>query len=427
MATAIKPSDRDIPTRPNEDVGEARLPDVQENSLQPIRLDGSHSRLKSLIPFFRKEGPRFPWLGVSFILGVLMPGLASVIYFAFIAAPQFVVETRLVVRAAELGGGGSGSDQPDIAVGGSAAMSYSAAAQPAHIVAHYIRSQAAVEDLLKRVDLREIYTRGDTDPLSRLKKDASIEELTRYWLTMTRAYVDAPSGIITVEVKAFRATDAYAIAQALIAASENLVNEMSHKARQDILQAAEEEVRRADEQLRAALLALQQARNSEGMLDPVKAADETAKLLMQLMAEKVRIDSELYVASRSLSSESPTVRQLTARVQILDRQIETLRASLAGDSTSKANVAASFRKFEELETRRLLAEKLLTISEDGLERARIRADRQILYFMVFVPPTLPSRALLPKRLAYSLIFPLGFLVAWAILALLWKTVEDHRT
>jgi len=289
-----------------------------------------------------------------------------------------------------------------------------------------MRSRAAVEELLKRLDLRELYARGEADPISRLKAGASIEELTAYWLRMTRAYVDGPSGIIIVEVRAFRPSDAYAIAQALIAVSETLVNEMSRKARRDILQAAEEEVRRADEQLRAALLALQEVRDSEHMLDPVKAAEEVAKLLMQLTSDKARLESELYVASRSLSPDSPTVRQHAARLQILDRQIETLRAGLAGDSTSKANVASSLRKFEELETKRLLAEKLLAISEEGLERARIRADRQILYFMVFVPPTLPTKALLPKRLEYSLIFPLGFLVAWGILALLWKTVEDHK-
>lgn len=425
MATATKSSDDGTATSVRDDLVEGRsLISPNDGQLESVRTDQSKLRLKSLILFVRGQRPRLSWEAISFVLCVLIPSIAAVVYFAFFAAPQFVVEARFVVRAAELKS--SASDQAETAVGSGASISYSASTQPAHIVAHYIRSRAVVEELLKRLDLREIYTREEADPISRLKKGASIEELTDYWLGMTRAYVDAPSGIITVEVKAFRPGDAYAIAQALIAVSENLVNEMSRKARKDILQAAEEEVRRADAQLRATLLALQQARDNEQMLDPVKAADEVGKLLMQLTTDKVRIESELYVASRSLSPESPTVRQLTARLQILDRQIETLRAGLAGDSTSRANVAASLRKFEELETRRLLTEKLLTMAEDGLERARIRADRQILYFMVFVPPTLPIKALLPKRLAYSLIFPLGLLVAWGILVLLWKTVEDHR-
>lgn len=424
MALATRPPIDGTATPVPDAIGETQLPSVAEDRGTGLPATGRRSRLASLVPFFGERRPRFSWEGISFILCVIIPSIASVVYFALIAAPQYVVETRLVVRAADFKG--SGAEPGTVSVGGSAAVSFSAAAQPAHIVAHFIRSRAIVEELLKRIDLREMYSRDQSDPLSRLKANASIEELTRYWQTMTRAYVDAPSGIITVEVKAFRAADAYAISQAIIAVSENLVNDISRKARRDILQGAEEEVRRADEQLRSVLKAFQEARDSEGMLDPVKTAKETGKLLIALAAEKVRLESDLFVASKSLSPEAPTIRQLTARLQVLDDQIKKLQAGLAGDATSQANVAASLRKFEELETRRILAEKLLTISEDGLERARVRADRQLLYFMVFVPPTLPSKALLPARLAYSFIFPLGFLVAWAILALLWKTVEDHR-
>ena len=403
---------------------EAQLPSATDAGLEGLAVAKPRSKLASLIPFFGEERrTRMSWELATFLVFVVLPSFVAVIYFAFIAAPVYVVETRLVVRSADIRGG---TDANNVSVGSSAAVAYSAAAQPAHIVAHFIRSRSIVEEVLQRVDLRQIYTHDDTDPLSRLKENASIEELTKYWQNMTRAYVDGPSGIIFVEVKAFRAEDAYAISEAVIAVSEKLVNEISRKARRDILQAAEEELQHADEQLRGVLAGLQQARNNEGMLDPVKAAEATSKLLIELTAEKVRLENDIFVASRSLSQNAPSIRQSKARLQALDDQIEKLRGGLAGDATAKANVAASLRKFEELETRRLLAEKLLTISEEGLERARARADRQLIYFMVFVPPTMPTKALLPARLSYSIIFPLGFLIAWAIGTLLWKTIEDHR-
>lgn len=396
---------------------ETPLGDVARNQ---VSLRNSRS------PFSNLRAMKASWELISFIIFVLIPSIGAVFYFALIAAPQFVAETRFVIRSADLSS--PAADRPDnLSNSQGASVAYSPTSQNAYIIAHYIRSRAAVEDLLKKIDLREIYAGQDADSLARLGRNASIEELTDYWLNMIRAYVDSPSGIVTVEVRAFKASDALKIAQALVVLSENLVNEISRKARQDVLRTAEEEVLNTNATLRSTLVELQRTRDSEGMLDPRWAAEETGKLLFQLMAHRARLESDVYVASRSLGRDTPNVRQLTARLEITNQQIESLKAAVAGDSTSATNIASSLRKFEELEIKRLLAEKLLSMAEDGLERARIRAERQNLYFMVFMAPSLPVEALLPKRVAYSFIVPLGFLVAWGILMLLWKTIEDHRT
>lgn len=365
------------------------------------------------------------WVGASFIVFVVFPSIAVILYFAFIAAPQFSVEARLIVRAAESGSSPVSSVGSTVASLGST-LSFSPAAQNAHIVAQYVRSRAAVDDLQQLVDLRSMYRRPEADFWARLKDDASEEDLVQYWHQMVRAYVDAPSSIITLEVKAFRAEDALKIGQAILVISERLVNQMSQRARRDVMRGSEEEVRRADLLMRSALNDLQKARDFEGMLDPVKAADETGKLLAQLMTEKIRIDAELYFASRSLDKSAPSVRQLTSKAQIVDGQIAALRASLAGGNVGSSNVAASLRKFEELEVQRFLADKILTFAEDGLERARINAERQNLYFMVFVVPALPTKAALPRRLSYSLLFPIAFAILWGIAALMAAAIEDHR-
>ena len=377
------------------------------------------------LPYFRPLSPRIPWLGISFLLCVVIPSVVGVFYLAIVAAPQFSVEARLIVRAAE----------PTILVGdklGAAAslgasVSYSATAQNAYVVAQYIKSRAAIDDLLTLVDLREIYRRPEADFWARLKNNASQEELVSYWRDMVRSYVDSASSIVIVEVQAFRADDALRVAQAIITLSERLVNQMSLRARQDVMRFSEEEVRRADALIRTALDDLQKARDTEGILDPAKAADEVSRLLMQLMAEKIKIEGELYFASRSLDKTSGSVRQLTSRLEIVEGQIATLRATLTGGSGQAPTMASSLRKFEQLEVQRFLADKVLTFAEDGLERARVKAERQSLYFMVFVPPSLPTKAMLPHRLAYSILLPIIFLILWGIGALLWASVEDHRT
>lgn len=382
-----------------------------------------------------RQRRKIPWIGLSFFPFVLLPGILAIAYYAFIASPQFAAEARFVVRAAQVifvDVGTTSSSGPTVptpvALAAPTPLSegYTPPVQNAYIVAQYIRSRAIVEDMSKTLDLREIFRRPEADFLARLVSNASTEELVDYWQSMVQSYVDGPSAIVTFQVRAFRPDDALRLAEGINTLSERLVNEISSRSRQDIMSASEEEVRQADAQLRLALQELQVARDAEGMLDPGKAADDTGKLLLQLMGEKIRLEGDLLAASRTLEQNAPTVRHLRSRVEIIEGQIANLRATIAGKEGPARNIAASLRKFEEMERNRFVADKLLTVAEEGLSRARKRAERQNLYFMLFVLPALPMDAEYPKRLAYSILLPVAFLMLWGIGALLFAAIEDHR-
>jgi capsular polysaccharide transport system permease protein len=338
------------------------------------------------------------------------------------ASPQYVSESRFIVRPAVP----TSNPTEGLLSSLSLSISYSSVAQNSYVVAQYIGSRAAVDDLASKIDLRAIYGRSDADFWARLPPDASHEDLVEYWRKMVKAYVDGPSSIVTVEVRAFRADDAAQIAKAILEISERLVNQMSERARRNVMRDAEEEVRRADAGLRSALTDLRDARNHEGMVDPAKSAEATGKLIGELMAERATIDGDLQLASRTLDQSSPTVRQLRSKLEIVDRQLSTLRNSLAGRESSYGNLASSLRTFERLEVQRVLADKMLTFAEENLERARIRAERQNLYFMPLVPPTVPTSATLPRRVAYSFLLPIVFGLLWGIVALTFAAVADHR-
>jgi capsular polysaccharide transport system permease protein len=367
---------------------------------------------------------RRPWLLLSFLVCVVVPALLSDIYLVFIASDQYVAEARAVVRSAEQ----ESAAQSALASSGSgsSSMSFSVVTPNAYIVTNYIHSRAMVDDLGKVVDLREIFRRPEADFWARLKKDASIEDLVDYWKQMVTTYVDGPSGIVTVKVRAFRREDALMLAEAVLKLSETLVNEISERARRDSMAFAEREVVRADGRVRAALIELRRYRDEAGLIDPVKTADETAKLLMQLMTEKIRLESDLFVASRSMTRDAPSVQNLSARIEIIESQIAKLKANLTGESPEMRNVAAKLARFEELEVQRQFAERLYTMAQDGLERARVTAERQSVYLTVFVPPALPEDSTVPRRLAFSILLPLAFLVLWSIAALTWASVQDHK-
>ena len=370
---------------------------------------------------------KIPLLWASFILAVVVPSLGAVLYLVFLASDQYVAEARLSVRAAQ-------TDRMSALAGASASlaklgagMTPQLADQDAHIVAEYLRSRAAVEDLGQTLDLPAIFRRPGLDFWARLKNEPKAEELQKYWAGMLRTSVDGPSGILTISVRAFHPQDAKALAEACVRIAEALVNRISERARNDALRKAEEEVRRADGLVQQALRDLRTFRDKEGILDPGSAATATSQLLLGAIAERGRLQTDMFVMTRALAPNAPTIKALKDRIDALDGQVEQLRGELTNKSEQAKTLSAALVRFEQLEIQRIFAEKLYALSQGGLERARIRAQQQQVYLTVFVPPYLPEEARYPERLAMSLVIPLVLLVIWSIFALTGLAIEDHLT
>lgn len=361
---------------------------------------------------------------VSFIVLVLVPAMAGFVYFVFIASDQFTSETRFAVRAAD----DAAEQRPKVGnlLASLTTSASSFAQQDAEIVSSYIRSRAIIEDLEGVIDVRAIFQRPEADFWARLPDDASAEVLRDYWLRMVTTYIENTSGIVNVKVRAFRREDALALAKAILAVSERLVNSISLRARADAMRRAEEEVRRADGSMRLALADLAHFRDAEGIIDPVKSADLTGQLLLELKQEKSKLETELFIASRSTGAEAPGVQSLRARLESVDAQIARLRAELAGKDQSSKNLAAALARFEELEVKRQFAEAMYSFARDGLDRARIAAERQTIYVTVFVPPAMPEEVSYPLRLTFSALIVIGLTIAWATCAMICASIMDHR-
>jgi capsular polysaccharide transport system permease protein len=361
---------------------------------------------------------------VSFVVCVLAPALATSLYFAFIASDQFAAEARFAVRAPPTESPSSSADKLKSAI--SAMASSNTSEQDASIVAAYVKSRAIIDDLSKSIDLREVFRRPEADFWARLKEGATVEELTDYWNNMVFASVDSLSGIVTVRVRAFRRDDALSLANAVIKASEALANEISIRARLKTMNQAEHEVRGAEDRVFSSLADLRNFRDQVGFVDPAVQAASTGALLTELMTQKIKIQNSYFVALRALSPQAPSVQSLKVRLDGLDREIDEQKAKLTGNSTGSIPIASLLPKFEQLELQNKLGEKLYTMAQDGLERARQRAEAQSLYVSVFVPPALPQQAQFPHRFGLSFGTALVLLVLWGIGAFTTAVIEDHR-
>ncbi|WP_269245507.1 capsule biosynthesis protein [Rhizobium sp. AG207R] len=368
-----------------------------------------------------QSGGKPPLRLIGFVLLVILPFLASSVYYAFIASDQYVAEARFAVRA--VSGAGDTSDAGDPG-GATSALNMRSASQDAYVVTSFIHSTEILNRIGKKLDYRAMFTRPDADFLSRFSSARSDEEFLKYWNDHVSAYIDVTSGIITLKVRAFTPDDSVKLADAIIEESEKLINELSERARNDIIQSMKADVQKSGKAYGDTLIALNQFQNASGLLSPQAQAQNSGTILTGLLAQKLEFETRLFVMRQSNAQNSPTYQQLNLAKDSLDAQIEKMRSELTGPEN--ASLAKALLDYSRLETDRMIAEKLYESAQKNYDAVLAEALRKTLYLAVFVKPVLPDESIFPRRVSTPLIILLALIVTWATLSLIWASVEDHR-
>lgn len=357
----------------------------------------------------RRRWERYWWPSIvgSFIAFVAIPAILAAIYLTFLIADQYASETRLAVRGGE-------RPLPEL-MSALAALAPMARVQDAMIVAEYVQSRGMVQELENRLDLRQIYSRREIDYISRFDPSDSIEELVNYWRWRTHVSIEPASGIITVVVRAFSAQDALDVSRAVIAVSEQLVNELSDRSRGDTLQQARLELNRSQARLHEKVREMRDLRNVERLLD----TKETAKLMIQMVSDLrldlIRLQQEYEAQRQSVSAAAPQLRVLEARINSMRDQLKKLEAELTrAEGMSSPVLAEAMSRFDLQELERKVAEQQYVAAAAAYERARIETEGQHVYLATFLPPVLAEEALYPNRPVLWLIVVAICLAVWGV-------------
>ncbi|MEM9145611.1 MAG: hypothetical protein AAGC57_05380 [Pseudomonadota bacterium] len=369
---------------------------------------------------------RVNWLGlISFFLLVAFPVTVIATYYAKHASDQYVSVARFTVR--ELKTRALSLEDADRApdrLGGS--LSADAVSPMTHVVASYLESRALLEDLRRDLGLVSLFRRAEADFWSRLPAQASAEDIHDYWQDRMRVAIDGPSGIVTLQVRAYLPEDALILSRYMLGRAETLVNSLSERQKSDALARAEAEAAESDRRLQETIDALSQFRDRERLLNPLQEADETVRLLADLTTERIRLESQMRVLSAMVDGDPIRARSLRARLEKITADIAQLRDSLAASGEADRTIASALGRFEELEIRRRFAATLYGLAQTRLIEAEIDRARQSVFLNVFDPPQLPDESRYPKRIAFTALAFLALAAAWAILALIWASVADHR-
>lgn len=364
-----------------------------------------------------KAGGRTPWRFLFFTLIVLLPFLASVMYFTLIAADQFTAEARFAVRSLADDSTEEGGTSGNL-------LKMSPASQDAYVVTSFIHSSEILRRIGARLDYKAMFVRDGSDFYAEFDPGGSAEDFLKYWDGQVSTYIDGPSGIVVLRVRTFTPEDSITLANAILEESETLINELSARSRNDMTESARTEVERAGKTYGEALAALNRFQKDSGLLSPQAQAEETGRLLTGLMARKLELDSRIFVVQQSNGIDSPTYRQLVLGRTSIESQIEELRNQMTGEEVE--SFANTLNGFTRLETDRMVAEKLYEATRRHYEMTLAAAMRKALYLTVFVRPMLPEESLYPARIMTPALIAFFCFVFWATLSLAWASVEDHR-
>lgn len=352
------------------------------------------------------------------VLVFVVPVVASFLYNFVIATPRYASDVDFVVRSSQtphdrlsivsLGqGGGIGTSDDSEAV------------------VAYLKSRDLLDSINRDGLVARTFARRGLDPFAvfpSLIAGTSREDFYRHFRRYVHAEFDRATDIIHVQVQSFTATEAQAIAQRILDASEALVNRLNRRARADMLEGSERNLADASAQLHAVLAKMNEVRDRNRIVEPELDAGASVKLQSGTAAELAQVQVQLNQTLIS-APKSPLIGQLRARRSALEGQLGRQIGAAAGGDRSLAD---RLRAYEELAARRDIAEKQLMAASLQLISARDSASRQQLYLEQIARPNLPDEARYPLRWTNLLLTVLiAASLLWISLSLS-ELVFDHE-
>jgi capsular polysaccharide transport system permease protein len=352
-----------------------------------------------------------PWLAVS-TAAILMAG----IYWGFWASDRYVSEAHVVM---ERTGNGSGHTFDVSLFFGSASASHDL-----QQLRDYLLSNDMLVLLDKRLKLREHYSDGHWDIVSRLWSNSSQERFHEHFKQRVSAEIDTETGILVVKAQAYTPEMAHAIANMMVAEGERYMNDVGHKMAQDQVSFIEQQVESVKERATTARKKVLDYQNKHGIASPQAAMESVASVISGMERELSGLRTNQRAMLSYLNPQSAEMVQLAAKIDALEKQLISDKAKLAAPGGNALN--ALMEMFGRLQLESEMTQELYKGALNALESARVEATRKLKHVIVLQYPTLPEEALIPRRLYSFTVFALVTLMIVGIARLIQGVVREHR-
>jgi capsular polysaccharide transport system permease protein len=396
-----KPND----SRPGlSEVAPASLPDRQAQSARAAAVAVRKARSRRL--------------ALRILFYVLLPTVMATAYYGIFASDQYESYSMFTVQSSEL--------RPTLGMDGLLAglAGASGPARDALAVRDYVLSRDMLARLDKEHGFIAHYKDVRKDWFSRMASDSSFEDAYEYFKRKVIADFDQSSGTVTIRVRAFNADVAALFARSILSYSEEMVNKLSERERNDRTAYAENDVKKAEGRLSLArqnIVGLQQKYED---FNPLQTATAAMTIRTQLEAELAKSRAELMQLKSFMKEDAPQVQAVNEKVKSLSAQVSGESRRLVNPSKA-SGLNTSLVDFEAAMVEKEFAQKAYELSMSNLEIARADADRQHRYVAVIAVPSKPDESTYPLRIRSVLTaFILSFLV-WSIGSMISAAVREH--
>ena len=357
-----------------------------------------------------------------FIFTIVLPTLLAVLYFGLIASDVYISESHFIVVTPDR----QAASSPLSAIL-SKSPSMARASDNSYTVQNFILSRDAIKLLDEKFNIVKLFSSSKIDRFNRFPGldwwNDSFEDFCRYYQNkIVSLDIDNLSSISTLTVRAYTAEDAFKINKQLLELSEELVNQLNERGRQDMIRFAMNDVASAEKIAKAAALAQSGFRNQKGVINPEQQSTVNLQQIAKLQDELIATQAQL-TQLQTFTTINPQIPALRQRVKYLQRGIEEETNRVAGGDRSLADKAAEYQR---LALERDYADKQLASVLASLEQARSEALRKELYLERIAQPSAPDRAMEPRRIRGIFAALMLGLIAWGVLSLLVASIKEHR-
>lgn len=350
---------------------------------------------------------------------VIVPNIFLFLYLTLIASPQYISEAHFMVR------GEHSMGSAPLSMMMQTGMNESVTSDDTFAVQDYLMSRDAMALLLHKDGLAQVFSHPGADFMSRFPNWYSrrdLESFYKYYKKHVKAQIDAETSLSVLTVRTFSAEDSQRIAKALIAAAEDLVNEINRRQRANLVDAAQREVDTTLDQIRDLQIRLAAFRNTSAMIDPEKQSEplvSTQYALQSLLtATQMRLDQ-----TRQTSPDSPSIAVYEQQINILRKQLNTASARLTGDTHS---LVPTLTEFDNLTIQRQILQQVLASEVTSLQSAKARADHQMVFLEEVSRPDKPDYPTYPSTLEVMAISLVSFYSAYIMGRLLIAGAREHK-
>jgi capsular polysaccharide transport system permease protein len=209
-------------------------------------------------------------------------------------------------------------------------------AQPLTSQIGFVDGYAANEFILSRDGMLQVAKHVDLPAMLKVKPAAGVQALYKAYGRAVASRFDMIEQINVVRVSAFSPADSRAIANALLAVTEDFVEREDEVGAENELTVSEKELTKAKAVAKQAEDAVGSWRLANHDIDPQAEATMQLTLIGQLEQElaAARVNYEKILAFGN--PDHPLLRPAQMQVEDLERQIATARQNLTGDNSSQA-------------------------------------------------------------------------------------------